>query len=107
MQVTKRIAFTCFLVIQNISFALVVGTSSITSLLREKLFMMIDCVKLPPTSSLAFVLHLLILSHTVSHTHTWVMKPDPISSVDLDKEIRVKHHPGIWLATLILEGDDD
>ena len=35
------------------------------------------------------------------------MKPDPISSVDLDKEIRVKHHPGIWLATLILEGDDD
>ena len=56
---------TCFLVIQNISFAQLVGTS-ITSF-WEKLLMMIDCVKLPPTSSLAFVLHLLILSHTVSH----------------------------------------
>ena len=103
MQVTKRIAFTCFLVIQNISFV----CRHYYSGMGEELFMMIDCVKLPPTSSLAFVLHLLILSHTVSHTHTWVMKPDPISSVDLDKEIRVKHHPGIWLATLILEGDDD
>ena len=66
---------TCFLVIQNISFAQLVGTS-ITSF-WEKLLMMIDCVKLPPSSlASANVVHLrihlqfvptLILSHTVSH----------------------------------------
>ena len=60
----KRSISTCFLVIQNISFVCYSG-------MGEELFMMIDCVKLPPTSSLAFVLHLLILSHTVSHTHGW------------------------------------